>query len=153
MLIVMPLIAWGMGVDEFFKANPKGIANSFFTAASFVPYFGYIYKRKFLSRDIWRPFVVGFFLWELICYFSYSNSLADNIIVFISLVPKYLSVAMYGLYMGSFRLPENKSLEELEDSIYSKVLFNLFVSASITINLSIGSICIFAILNPEISQM
>ena len=152
MLIVLPLIALGMGLDEFFKSTPKGMTNTFFSAASFIPYFGYIYKRKMLSKDLWRPFVVGFFLWELICYFTYGNSPTDNIIVFISILPKYFSVAMYGLYMGSFRLPENKSFEEIENSFFQKVLFKLVVSASILINIFFGLIGIFAILNPEISQ-
>ena len=134
-LILSILVVWGIGVDEIYDATPKAVANSFFSIAGLVVYFGYIYRRRFLSKDIWRPFVIGFFLWELFCYFSYENSSWYNVYVFITLVPKYLAVAMYSLYMGSFQLPENKSFEELESSILSKVLFKLVVSVSIVVNL------------------
>jgi hypothetical protein len=144
MLILFILVVGSIGVDEFYDATPKGVANSFFSIAGLILYFGYIYRKRYLSKEIWRPFVIVYFLWELFCYFSYENGFGYNVYIFISLIPKYFAVAMYSLYMGSFHLPENESFEELEHSIFSKVLFKLVVSVSIVINLFVVVVSIFA---------
>jgi hypothetical protein len=147
LLIIIPLFGFAVGFDELFGATEKGIANAFFSFAGFIPYFGYVYRKKFLSKEIWRLFVVGFFLWEIFCYFSYENTAVDNILIFVSVLPKYFSIAMYSFYIGSFSLPETTSLQNIETYIYSKLkaLFIIIVIVSIIINAFMGITAILTI--------
>ncbi len=146
------LVGFSIGFGEIINKTPKETINTLFTFAAFVPYFGYIYRKRLLSKEVWRLFVLTYFLWEIFCFFSYGNNSSDNIFILISALPKYFAIAMYSLYMGSFNLPKKTSLQDIETLIYSKLKFTfiIIVSISIIINVSIVIVSIFAIINHEV---
>jgi len=78
--------------------SPKGIVNTVLNYMAFVPFYGYVYDKKILSKYFWLIFAFVYFLWELGRYFFlYNDSFKIDIMLFIMLAPLYWGVIMYVL--------------------------------------------------------
>jgi hypothetical protein len=78
--------------------SPRGIANTVFTYLAFIPFYGYIHDIKFPTKDLWRLFVILFFLWQISAFFIfYDHLIRTKIMLFLLMAPFYWGVALYAV--------------------------------------------------------
>ncbi len=83
--------------DNLLKDGIVDVFQWLFTIVALVAFWGYVYKKKILTRQTWLVFVPLFFVWELGCYVFIENPIWINLLILITLLPKYWSVALYPL--------------------------------------------------------
>ena len=74
----------------------KGMFNTLFSYVALIPFYGYIYDRKLLTKRIWQIFALIFFAWEIgCCVYLYNDPLIIDVMLIIMLSPLYWSIVMY----------------------------------------------------------